>query len=730
MIIGQTTGESVTEEEKKKDLSNDLKVIEEVLVTASRRVQALQDVPAAVSSVRPEDFVKTGLSSLSDVIAHTPGLYFNNGGAPGKGSITARGVGQQAFTPVVAVYVDNVPVSSNSPWGSSPGVSADNLLGDVERVELLKGPQGTLYGATSIGGAVKYITRKPSLSEFRGKASIDLSNTRHGGQNQIYSASLSAPVVEDRIGITLSGYTTDNAGFVDRINATSGDLVLENANAYDVTGLSADVLFNLSDDLEVRFNMIDMKSEYSGTSYVDLADDGMPLYGSFQTSQTNSPTSNRSNYYMGTVDYQFDWATLTVSSSYIEFSSELSLDFTAAFAAMIDDSEGNPPGTTTAVPFVGDSGEEKYTHEVRLVSEENGSYEWLVGVYYTDEQTFNNQVVWGVPTNFNLGILQFPSQFNELAVYGNYTYYLTNNFDLSVGLRLSDTKLGLQTISSGLLFGSENDPIETAKDSTSSYLVTARYRPSDNLSLYARIASGYRPASANLPLVDVVTGEQLSSTFIEADEVWSYEAGLKGKLFDGLAFYDLALWYIDWSDFQATLTINGASAAGNAKNGISGQGGEASITVNPLDGLSITSNIAYTNSVLNEDEPGLFGLKGQHIANTPSWTASARIRQDFTVSDGIEGYIGANVRYSGDRRSAFSNDTLAPVVNVPTDAYTLIGLNAGLTKGNVGINFYITNLLNKEAYSNAYGYRVGSVAIRNAAPVMPRTIGASISYEF
>ncbi|MBL4803159.1 MAG: TonB-dependent receptor plug domain-containing protein, partial [Emcibacter sp.] len=166
----------------------DILAFDEIIVTASRRAQALQDVPASITTVNPVEFTNSGLTSIGDIIEYTPGFNINRGnGQRGRGSITARGVGQQGATAVVAVYVDDIPMTSNSGFADGGAMFFDGLLGDIERVELIKGPQGTLFGATAIGGAIRYITKKPALSEMRGGGSVNLSDTKRGGFNQIYS---------------------------------------------------------------------------------------------------------------------------------------------------------------------------------------------------------------------------------------------------------------------------------------------------------------------------------------------------------------------------------------------------------------------------------------------------------------------------------------------------------------------------------------------------------------
>ena len=178
---------------------------DEITVTATRRAESLKDVPAAVVAVDPEEFVFAGLTSVEDVIRYTPGVFFDDGGRRGRGTITARGIPQFGATPVFSTYIDDTPLNSNTPFNQGAFISSDGLLLDVERIEIVKGPQGTLFGATSVGGLLRYVTRKPTLDEFRGTFGVDYNSIDSGDNGTTINGRVSIPLVEDQLGVTLSG---------------------------------------------------------------------------------------------------------------------------------------------------------------------------------------------------------------------------------------------------------------------------------------------------------------------------------------------------------------------------------------------------------------------------------------------------------------------------------------------------------------------------------------------
>ncbi|WP_417466197.1 TonB-dependent receptor domain-containing protein [Kordiimonas sp.] len=713
---------------------------ETIVVTASRREQNLQDVPMAVSVVRPEEFTTKGLAKLDDVIAYIPGFTVNNVGQLNAGSINARGVsaGTGASTPVVGVYLDDVVMSENSPFASFYAVGNfffDGLLGDVERVEFLKGPQGTLYGATSIGGAVRYITRKPSLEEYRGRASVDLSSTKNGGFNKTYSGRISAPIVEDRLGISVAGFYDDNNGYIDRVESGTGNLIHKDINGHDAYGFSGDLLFKISDQFDFRGRVLHQQSEWEGQVGVDLTTDRAPLYRPLTSSASFADSDLESTVFSGAFEYQFDGVSLISSSSYMKRDFLKEEDRTGLYG-LTDSVAGYTSGTTTSVPSTVLVDVGKFSQEVRLASEGSENWEWFVGLYYTDEtlEAETSIIGLGGPEPFNLFTNISAVKYEEYAAFGNLTYYITPYFDVTAGVRFAKNSIVLDAMGSGRFGG--DDFVSETEDTVDTWMFSARYRPTESVSLYARAASGYRPATANVSVLG-------APSFVRSDTLWSYEVGAKGNLADELISYDLAFWLLKWKDYQTTSLFGVTAAFINMDGGVTAKGVEGSFTIRPANGFSINPGFAYTSSTLDDDEPvTVFGLAGQQLPHVPKWTASVVTRYDFTLTSGLDAYIGGGLRYKGKVRTAFSDagsfDLDNPSagghrgrLNFPTKAHIQIDLNAGIVKDNVALNVYVTNLLNDDSYSNILSNFTGSPNLNvKGFPVRPRTIGAVLSVDF
>ncbi len=722
-IISQSTagnGGVVSDKILEKEQKNH-RQLEEVIVTAEKREKSLQDTAMAVSVVTPLDFTESGLTHLEDIIGYTPGFTFKNtGGEPGSGgAISARGIADLGgnVPGVVAVYIDDVPLTSASSLSSSSTFVFDGLLGDVERVELLKGPQGTIYGATAVGGALKYVTRKPSLDEMRAYGSMDLSSTQQGGFNKIYSGQLSTPIVQERLAVTLAGFYEDNAGFVDRVDSV-GNVLEEDVDNFDKYGFSADILYQATEKLEFRGRLLRQKSDYTGLSIVNLSPaTQQPVFSHFSNTRSPFIRSIENKIYAGTISYQFEWAEFVSSTSYIEDSRYIELDI-PSLTSLIDVIDGNPPGTTTSAPLLADSFGEKFVQEVRLTSKIDGPVEWLMGLYYANEKSGFPQSLIGLPTNFVWSIIDSKSNYKEVAAFGNVTWYVTSDFDLTVGARLSDSTFDTKVLSVGF---TGTDPVdESLKATVDTWLFAARYRPSEELSLYLRVASGYRPDRSVVPVFEPMNGT-FSNPLVGSDSLWSYEVGAKGKFLDGRFVYDVALWSIDWTNMQVPfLTSLGQGSTTNLPGGATAEGVEGTLSFFPTDQLTIQSGFSYADSTFNRDEPLLGALQGQRLPLLPDWQAFVKARYSFTIGEATDAFWDIGVRYEG----VTPNSSLNALSIIEMDDHAIVDLSAGCKVNDIWINIYTTNLLNEYAFASLDNS--GSLGV----PVRPRTIGVNIGYQF
>lgn len=721
------SGASVAQDQTTADEEFEL---EEIIVTAGRREQSLQDVPAAVVAVSPDDYKFRGLQQIEDVLNYVPGIEYTEGGAPGAGTIAARGVPQSSATPVFGIYVDDTPLTSNTNFANGAAILLDGLLLDVERVEVIKGPQGTLFGATSVGGLLRYISRDPALNDFRASFSADVNSVESGEWGETFSGKVSVPLIEDTLGVTVAAYYQHQAGFVDSVDPATGAVLFEDINGGEVVGYSGDLLFKPTDKLEVRLKYLKQENDSDFLSNVNLTgpDTEEGIFGDYASVDAPGPTDLDFEIYSGTLSYDFGSFSLTSTTSHSEYALSTIADFTAQFAGLTDLIAGNPPGTTTSVEFAGRSGSEKIVQEVRLTSNDNETFEWIAGFFYTNEDTFNIQDVNATPA-FDLLFANFPSEYTEYAGFANATYYFNKDFDVSGGIRISKNEISLDFNTSGPLAGESAIVGGVLEDTVDTYLFAARYRVNEDLSLYARVASGYRPAQANIPIIDPFTGEDIAPPVVEADQAWSYEVGVKGNAADGKVDFDLALWRISWDNFQSAVIANGVTTGGNAVGGITAYGFESVLTVRPTNNLSITGNLGYTSSTLDEDEPGIQGQEGENFPRLPKWKGSLQWNYVFDAWGDWSGNFGGGIRYIGGFNTDFENSVTQ--LSVPVDGRTFADVNVGVSNGTVHFGLYATNLFdNRALVSRENSILGGSVPTPTGVFERPRTFGANIRVDF
>ena len=712
--------------------------LEEVIVTASRRAETLQDTALSVTVQTPDELAVAGLTSLSDVIDYSPGAYFSGGSAPTDNTISMRGVSTLTSSPTVGVYIDDVPIGSGNGQAAGASLMLDVMKAGMERVEIVKGPQGTSFGASSMGGIVRYVSGDSSLSDLSASMSVDFSSTEHGGSNQRYTGRLNTPIVADRVGLKLTGYYEDVGGFIDRIPEAVGGAASD-VNGYENMGGMFKLDGKVTDRFSASFLGLYDETTFSGRNIVAL-DGGppfVPANGPYETDTAES--DDVSEFWLTglTLNYQFDFGTLVSSTSYQEREVTSTTDLVADFGPLV---ELFCDCTVDNAPFTGAQTTDRFVQELRLVSREAepaaGAIEWTAGAIYSKEESGNGQRLAGLPTNFVLLDVNIPSELEETAAFGNLTYYLSPQLDLSAGVRIADVRASVAVVDGPQILIGNTPPVEV-DDTIDTYSFSARYRPSDELSLYARIASGYRPAAANLPVRDV-DGDNVASPIVETDTLWSYEVGAKGLAAGSQLGYELTGWYLNWKNLQARVYVNGVQTGGNADSDVTAYGLEGALTYSPIEDLVIRASAAFTDSTLDDDETSAFGaVAGENMPGIPEWSAALRADYSIQLSGGTQVMLGGGVRYIGDRDTGFEGGigqdgtVITPLIyNFVAEKHAVADINIGFKHGRFGGSLYATNLFDEYAYSGGSARPAAGFIRATASVIQPRTIGAAVTFDF
>ncbi|MFC5525160.1 TonB-dependent receptor [Rhodanobacter ginsengisoli] len=701
-----------------------------VVVTANKRNERLQDVPMAVSALEGDQLERESAQSFADYATRVPGLNIVSQG-PGQTQLVLRGVTSGANTPnaTVGTYIDDTPYGSSTVYSAGSVLTPDIDPDDVERIEVLRGPQGTLYGSNTLGGLIKFVTTRPDSTMFSGRVAVGGSSVSGGDSGVNAHGTVNLPLVRDKLALRVNAYTRDDPGYTD--NVATGQKDVDDAK---VRGARAQLLWTPADNFSLRLSAL--AQNLSGAALANTGTDVdpytlKPIHGDLKQSRApgTGQFSVRYRLYDAAVNADFGWSRLVSSTSYSTLDKASNTDVTAAYGPILGPALGlSNAGFSIRNPITLG----KFTQELRLQSPEDQTLEWRAGVFYTREHTSNVQDVLlfdatsGVPIAFPLTLGHIavgPSVFTEWAGYGDVTWHATSQLSILFGARYTHDKTTFTQTGNGILVGDSNFTINSS-DSPTTFLVNPSFKFNDNLMTYARIASGFRPGGPN---VGVPPGLGAPESF-KPDKLVSYELGLKSTLLDKHMTIDVSAFYIDWSQIQLTSFAGGFSFLGNGGKAKS-QGVEASWQYAAAPGLMLSANATWTDATLSADTPpGLYGYKGDRLPWVPKWNANLGVDYDFPMSGAWSGFVGASYSYIGSRKSDFSTSP-GPRFDVPD--YDGVDLRAGVNYGSWTFKAYVKNLTNQRGITSMGSETTdprGNLFAANY--VTPRTVGLSASVSF
>ncbi|WP_426701079.1 TonB-dependent receptor [Rhodanobacter sp. Col0626] len=698
-----------------------------VTVTAQKRSQDARKVPTSISVVGSQQLEDQHAASLIDLAGSLPGVQINTGGAPGRTSITIRGIPSLGAGAVVGTYVDDTPLGSSSNFARSASYALDLLPYDIERIEVLRGPQGTLYGASTMGGLLKYVMKEPDLNHVGGELGGGISTVSGGhGTGWDGRATINLPLIQDKLGISASVSKNQTPGYVD--NVVTGQNGIN-----DVTQKSSRValLWKPGDDVSLKMSALhqSVNANDQGIILLDPTTQ-QPIYGEQKTGTAlGQPFRKQVNFYSATLNWDLHWADFTSATSYS----------TAATHALEDDSVtygplypllGNYPVGLSAFDLALDL--KKVTQEFRLASKPDDHIEWLVGAFYTRESSKNLQVetaqandgtpIVGLDPLFVGGI---PSTYKEGALFGNLTYKFNDRFDVTGGLRFARNEQNFEqriTGGGGLLVPLGNSPGHSSEN-VLTWMLSPAYHLSDDSMLYLRAASGYRPGGPNFALPGVPPS-------VKSDTLVNYEAGWKSLFFDKRISVDFAVYDINWRGIQVSTATPNGSITYLANGGTAtSRGAELSAAFMPIRDLRLGLNASYTDAYLTEDAPALKGKNGDSLPGIPHINWSYTTDYYYQLPGAWSGHVGGNYRWIGKRSSNVSSSPY----NYPENSYGVLDLNADISKDVWTLRFYVKNLTNQHPHLNI-GYMQNGVtnAVVNlpSAILQPRTVGVEFDAQF
>jgi outer membrane receptor protein involved in Fe transport len=722
----------------------------EVIVTATRRAERLQDVPLSVTAYSQETLTAKGIVGYEGLAVETPGVVLNRPSA-NFNNFTARGIATNGYganlQSTVAVYIDELPIST---IGNTTVL--DPNLYDVERVEFLRGPQGTLFGSGSLSGALRILTKRPNPTAFDAGVLVDLGLVGGGGSlRQRYNGMINVPLIQDKLAVRAVGFLRNEEGYIDNVGLTNR----KNSNDLDAWGGRVSLLWTPNERATVKLLASREVSKPRDSSTISPAlghdkrvSDRPDLFQGWLTS------------YNATIEYQFDGAQLTSSSTFSEFNQKFYVDLGGTF--------GNALGSRTGIAFGldADAYMDTFVEEVRLASDPGGKWDWVVGGFYLDRRTdvdFNYRSradylafrgFTGLPDEY---YQRFGNHTNarELAGFGEVTYRFSDQVWVTGGLRYGGFQA--QTITEGgynsnylvaALTPGFRGPLTItpvlpargvkAKETGPSYKLSVSYKPVPAITTYATVSTGFRT-----PVVNGFAGRPslvnpndiVIPSGADSDDLTNYEIGLKGRWLDGRLTTNLAAYWIDWKNIQvqANRVSDSVQFATNIGRAFS-RGVEFEIVALPAEGLSIGANGAFNEAEvtkLTPTEAAISGAgEGVRLAS-PRFQGAGFVNYGFDLTPEARGNFSAVVQRVGKFPGMFPYVPGRPGVLAPTYAYTQGYWNVNATFAvaydKLTAAVYVENLFNSRKIN--YVHPEAFIASRFAEQ-RPRTVGVRVGYDF
>lgn len=736
--------------------------LEEIVVTAQKREQKLQDVPMAVTAVSGAQLEQQGITQFQDLLRSVPGVSFA-GTEPGQSRYAIRGVSTEASSPTVGVYLDDISLVSISTGFAG---AIDPAFFDFERVEVLKGPQGTLYGGSAMGGAIKYVSRQPVIDDTSFSTAAGLATTRDGELSYEAEGVANIPLVAEQLALRGGVSYRRTGGYVDNVRngetevwtrstmqppaaieptrySTLSAFGRDDSNERDQLAVRLSAKYTPTDALTVVPAVFYQKSEKDGT---DSFFTNLPDYeASYRFAQ---PTKDEAGIYSLTVTHDFEGATLTSISAFVDrevnWDRDYSLFIGNLAAPFFPFDSFNTSDTTT----------ETFTQELRLSGAAfSGRLQWVGGLYYADQEDRLLQLVTtagaGVPFGLGTDVTYFGDQrtdSRQYAAFGELTYEIVPSVDVTLGLRYFEAEQTVDGQFDGIFNGgaSSVDNKKSKEDGfTPKVSLTWRATP-DNL-LYTTASKGFRQGGPNrfntnsplcAPDFERLGIDRVPDSF-RPDTLWTYEVGSKNQVLDRRATVNAAVYYTDWSKIQQQVNLPtcGFQFIGNV-GAAEIKGVELAVEAAITDGLTLGGTASYTDAEITESAPGVSAQVGQSVLDTPEWMGNVYGDYKFPLSATMDATLRAEYQYRGSSLRQFDRTMLVSYPDLTTanvanmtqiqDSYDIVNMNFTVFRDNWQYRLYINNLLDESPYLD-FSRTSGE---SSATTLRPRTVGVGARVNF
>jgi iron complex outermembrane receptor protein len=743
--------------------------LQEVVVTAEKRASTVQKTPISMSAVSGEELQTLGISAAQGIAQAVPGMAVASAG-PGEAQYEIRGVSADGGeAPTVGFYLNEIPITP--PTTATIGKSAiDPDLYDLVRVEVLRGPQGTLYGAGSMGGTIKLVTAPPDMSGFYSTAQSALSDTQGGGINYAEKGMLNLPLMKDVLALRIVGTYDHTSGWIDRVVVP--DFPLESAPAPNLYGTGrgnvlgvpgSQVFHNVNDEqlTSGRATLLFTPNEFLSITpailHQEITQGGMNTYDQFpgtlahyQPFDVPEPFADRFTLVSLTAVANLEPFSITSATGYWTRRSTQQQDASEQFQNAFQ-----LPGYSIADGGLGsafayeDDDTRQFSQELRFASADSGALQWLIGGYYS-QYTFTIDTgaigtdILSAPTPplpiDNLFHVYSVQHIKQTAAFGNISYRLATALKLTLGGRYFSFTNSIQSSSSGIAgpTGTDTPALSAGAAAASGVnpMANLAYSASDNLMLYATAAKGFREGAGNFPVETTgaigqvclqnleAIGRTSSPTLYDPDQVWSYEIGQKGRYLDQRLTVNADVYFLRWTRVQQPVALAcGLTFVENA-GAAQVKGGELELKAVLLPQLVLSQNVGYSSAYFTESVPEAGVVNGQSLLNVPRWTLSTELRYEHRLLSDLRATATATNSYiSSQQDLTYSLNTLP--------ARDLVGMRLGLDSTRWSAELFVDNVADRHypiEYINLLTFT--GPPYNRIATNQPRTIGVSANFRF
>lgn len=676
-------------------------LIEEIIVTATKREEPVRKISGSVTAFDQAGLDAVGAESFADYLTRTPGVVFNQS-VPGNSSAIIRGVatttGIAQAQGTTGYFINDVPLTDPFYSGGIPDIDTF----DVDNIIILRGPQGSLFGSSSLGGAINYQAAKPDLTRFDARVRGTVESTSGGDMSYSGKIMLNAPVSTNVFAVRGVFDYRQDGGYIDNVG-----MGRDNVNDTEVRGGRILATWVPAAGTTINYLFLQQTQDTDDAGFVE------PAVGRYAKSTALAERfSYRTRIHNLRLDQDFSFATLTATASRHE----------KKFSGTQDFSNLLPPSLAPAA-FLEPGISEGNTFEVRLASPSGQRFEYLVGAFHdsTDEKIVNQLVAPNAAAAFGDALLLDAAvniEGKESALFGEATWHFTDQFKATLGGRYFETRLTTVIAQSGPLAGGVSSTTRgESSENGFSPKASLTWTPSDDFLMYALVSKGFRFGGPNIAVDPdfAIPGE------FESDSLINYELGARTNLLDRRLQLDGTLFYIDWSDIQVTLATPAGftytANAGKARN----YGFEGTATFRPSRSLTLQGNVTWLDSELRTDFMAGAAVvpAGATLPGASEWQVSDAAIYTF-VDSGLRPSIAFSHRYVSTAPGA--------LVVTPQEqgGYNLFDLRLSAAFAGFGVAAFVENIGDERGVTQAVTNNRGV----SEYVVRPRTYGLTLDYRF